>query len=71
MRRISGSIRWGFRDRWGAVILAAANDVGSAFHRVGRMGEVHDIIDAVLYPEGASFVTGEILNVDGGQSAGH
>jgi NAD(P)-dependent dehydrogenase (short-subunit alcohol dehydrogenase family) len=35
------------------------------------MGEVHDIVDAVLYLEGASFVTGEILHVDGGQSAGH
>jgi NAD(P)-dependent dehydrogenase (short-subunit alcohol dehydrogenase family) len=39
-------------------------------HPVGRMGEVRDIVDAVLYLEGASFVTGEILHVDGGQSAG-
>ena len=30
-----------------------------------------DVIDAVLYLELASFVTGEILHVDGGQSAGH
>jgi NAD(P)-dependent dehydrogenase (short-subunit alcohol dehydrogenase family) len=40
-------------------------------HPVGRMGEVRDIVDAVLYLEGAPFVTGEILHVDGGQSAGH
>jgi NAD(P)-dependent dehydrogenase (short-subunit alcohol dehydrogenase family) len=40
-------------------------------HPVGRMGEVGDIVDAVLYLEGAAFVTGEILHVDGGQSAGH
>jgi len=40
-------------------------------HPVGRMGEVRDVVDAVLYLEGASFVTGEILHVDGGQSAGH
>src|SRR5215471_4239982 len=40
-------------------------------HPVGRMGEVHDIVDAVLYLEGAAFVTGEVLHVDGGQSAGH
>lgn len=40
-------------------------------HPVGRMGEVDDIVDAVLYLEGAGFVTGEILHVDGGQSAGH
>jgi len=26
-------LNWGFRDRSGAVILAAANDVGSASHR--------------------------------------
>ena len=35
------------------------------------MGEVSEIVDAVLYLEGADFVTGEILHVDGGQSAGH
>jgi NAD(P)-dependent dehydrogenase (short-subunit alcohol dehydrogenase family) len=40
-------------------------------HPVGRMGEVRDIVDAVLYLETATFVTGEILHVDGGQNAGH
>jgi len=35
------------------------------------MGEISDIVDAILYLETASFVTGEILHVDGGQSAGH
>ena len=40
-------------------------------HPVGRMGEARDIVDAVLFLEGAAFVTGEILHVDGGQSAGH
>jgi len=39
-------------------------------HPVGRMGEIRDIVDAVLYLEGAAFVTGEILHIDGGQSAG-
>ena len=43
----------------------------AAQHPVGRMGETQDIVDAVLFLEGASFVTGEILHVDGGQSAGH
>ena len=42
----------------------------STLHPVGRMGEIRDIVDAVLYLEGASFVTGEILHVDGGQNAG-
>jgi NAD(P)-dependent dehydrogenase (short-subunit alcohol dehydrogenase family) len=42
-----------------------------AMHPVGHMGEISDIVDAILYLESASFVTGEILHVDGGQSAGH
>jgi NAD(P)-dependent dehydrogenase (short-subunit alcohol dehydrogenase family) len=37
---------------------------------VNRMGEPKDIVDAVLYLERAAFVTGEILHVDGGASAG-
>ncbi|MFJ8487733.1 SDR family NAD(P)-dependent oxidoreductase [Streptomyces sp. NPDC094038] len=43
----------------------------AALHPVGRMGEVSDIVDAVLFLETAPFVTGEILHVDGGMSAGH
>jgi len=43
----------------------------AGLHPVGRMGEISDIVDAVLYLDGANFVTGEILHVDGGQSAGH
>jgi NAD(P)-dependent dehydrogenase (short-subunit alcohol dehydrogenase family) len=41
------------------------------FHPMGRMGEVQDVVDAVLFLEQAGFVTGEILHVDGGRSAGH
>lgn len=43
----------------------------ASLHPVGHMGEVRDVTDAVLYLDSASFVTGEILHVDGGQSAGH
>jgi NAD(P)-dependent dehydrogenase (short-subunit alcohol dehydrogenase family) len=43
----------------------------AGLHPVGRMGEMSDIVDAILYLESAGFVTGEILHVDGGQSAGH
>jgi len=32
------------------------------------LGEIDDVVDAVIYLENASFVTGEILHVDGGQS---
>lgn len=37
---------------------------------LGRLGEVEDIADAVLYLESAGFVTGEVLHVDGGRSVG-
>lgn len=40
-------------------------------HPLGHMGEISDVVDAILYLETAEFVTGEILHVDGGQSAGH
>ena len=43
----------------------------AGLHPIGRMGETREIVDAVLFLEDASFVTGEILHVDGGQSAGH
>jgi NAD(P)-dependent dehydrogenase (short-subunit alcohol dehydrogenase family) len=43
----------------------------NTLHPLGHMGEMSDVVDAVLYLERAGFVTGEILHVDGGQSAGH
>ena len=42
-----------------------------ALEPTGHLGEIADIVDAIIYLEGAGFVTGEILHVDGGQSAGH
>jgi NAD(P)-dependent dehydrogenase (short-subunit alcohol dehydrogenase family) len=38
---------------------------------LGRIGEIQDVTSAVMYLENASYVTGEISHVDGGQSAGH
>ena len=49
----------------------ASYDTLAKLHPVGRLGEIDDVVDAVLYLENAPFVTGEILHVDGGQSAGH
>jgi NAD(P)-dependent dehydrogenase (short-subunit alcohol dehydrogenase family) len=46
-------------------------DALAKLHPLGRLGEIDEIVDAVLYLENATFVTGEILHVDGGQSAGH
>ena len=46
------------------------HDFLGALHPMQRMGEIRDIVDAVLFLESAPFVTGEILHIDGGQSAG-
>lgn len=42
----------------------------AAFHPMKKLGEVEDIVRAVLYLEDAAFSTGEILHVDGGLIAG-
>jgi len=36
---------------------------------LGRVGQVSDIVDGILYLESASYVTGEILYIDGGRTA--
>jgi len=38
---------------------------------LGRIGDIQDVVSAVMYLENAPYVTGEISHVDGGQSAGH
>jgi NAD(P)-dependent dehydrogenase (short-subunit alcohol dehydrogenase family) len=57
------------------IIRTAAHDPASydglaALHPLGRLGEVDDIVDGILYLERATFVTGEVLHIDGGQSSG-
>lgn len=39
-------------------------------HPLQRLGDVEDIVRAILYLEASPFVTGDILHVDGGWSAG-
>jgi NAD(P)-dependent dehydrogenase (short-subunit alcohol dehydrogenase family) len=39
-------------------------------HPIGRMGEIKEVIDAVMFLTDATFTTGEILHVDGGAHAG-
>jgi NAD(P)-dependent dehydrogenase (short-subunit alcohol dehydrogenase family) len=46
------------------------HDMLDALHPLGRMGEMSDITNAILFLDSAPFITGEILHVDGGQSAG-
>jgi NAD(P)-dependent dehydrogenase (short-subunit alcohol dehydrogenase family) len=58
------------------VVRTPQHDAGSyagmaALHPLGRVGEVSDVVDGVLYLQHATFVTGEILHIDGGQAAGH
>jgi NAD(P)-dependent dehydrogenase (short-subunit alcohol dehydrogenase family) len=43
----------------------------AASHPLGRVGEVEDVVDGILYLERATFVTGEVLHIDGGRAAGH
>ena len=57
------------------VIKTSAHDAGSyeslgSLHPLGRVGEVQDVVDAILYLERATLVTGDTLHVDGGQAAG-
>ena len=47
------------------------NNAGLAeLHPLGRLGEIDDIDDGIVHLERATFVTGEILHIDGGQAAG-
>jgi NAD(P)-dependent dehydrogenase (short-subunit alcohol dehydrogenase family) len=41
-----------------------------SLHPIHRIGRVSEIVDAVLYLTDATFVTGEVLHVDGGAHAG-
>jgi NAD(P)-dependent dehydrogenase (short-subunit alcohol dehydrogenase family) len=50
---------------------AETHEFLGSLHPVGHIGEVSDIVDAVIYLENAPFVTGVVLPVDGGQRAGH
>jgi NAD(P)-dependent dehydrogenase (short-subunit alcohol dehydrogenase family) len=54
--------------------LHAGIDAFAAYagmHPQNRIGAVADIVHGALYLEMAPFVTGEVLHIDGGQSAGH
>jgi NAD(P)-dependent dehydrogenase (short-subunit alcohol dehydrogenase family) len=46
------------------------HDFLSRMHPIQRMGTSSEIADAVMYLEAATFVTGELLHIDGGAHAG-
>jgi NAD(P)-dependent dehydrogenase (short-subunit alcohol dehydrogenase family) len=50
---------------------AASYASSASLHPLGRVGEISDVADGILYLERATFVTGETLHIDGGQVAGH
>jgi NAD(P)-dependent dehydrogenase (short-subunit alcohol dehydrogenase family) len=44
--------------------------LGDQLPPLGRAGQVSDVVDAILFLESSPYITGEILHIDGGQSAG-
>jgi NAD(P)-dependent dehydrogenase (short-subunit alcohol dehydrogenase family) len=45
--------------------------LGDRMPPLGRVGQISDVVDAILFLESATYITGEVLHVDGGQIAGH
>lgn len=43
----------------------------AGLHLLNRIGETHDVAELALYLAESNFVTGEIINLDGGHVAGH
>ncbi|WAC14783.1 SDR family NAD(P)-dependent oxidoreductase [Dyadobacter pollutisoli] len=43
----------------------------AGLHLVDRIGETSDVAELVLYLAGSNFVSGEIINLDGGHVSGH
>jgi NAD(P)-dependent dehydrogenase (short-subunit alcohol dehydrogenase family) len=44
--------------------------LGDQLPPLARAGQVSDVVDAILFLESSPYITGEILHVDGGQTAG-
>jgi NAD(P)-dependent dehydrogenase (short-subunit alcohol dehydrogenase family) len=45
--------------------------LGGQLPPLGRVGQVSDVVDAILFLESSPYITGEILHVDGGQTASY
>jgi NAD(P)-dependent dehydrogenase (short-subunit alcohol dehydrogenase family) len=50
---------------------ASYQGLGDRLPPLGRVGQVSDVVDGILFLESAPYITGEILHIDGGQIAGH
>jgi NAD(P)-dependent dehydrogenase (short-subunit alcohol dehydrogenase family) len=44
--------------------------LGDRLAPLGRVGQVSDVVDGILFLESSTYITGEILHIDGGQIAG-
>ena len=49
---------------------ACGTEAQKSLQPLGRVGEISDVVDPILYLEHATFVTGATLRVDGGYAAG-
>ncbi len=49
----------------------ASYAAAAARHPLGRVGQVSDIVEGILFLEASPFITGETLHIDGGRIAGH
>jgi NAD(P)-dependent dehydrogenase (short-subunit alcohol dehydrogenase family) len=47
------------------------SDQSAGLHLLNRVGEVDDVAEMVYTVAKSSFITGAIINVDGGKGAGH
>jgi NAD(P)-dependent dehydrogenase (short-subunit alcohol dehydrogenase family) len=45
--------------------------LGDQLPPLGRVGQVSDVVDGILFLESSPYITGEILHIDGGQTASH
>lgn len=50
--------------------LGSYESEGHRMPPLGRLGRISDIVGAILFLESATYITGEVLHVDGGQVAG-
>src|SRR5271165_1261640 len=40
--------------------------LGTQLPPIGHVGQVHDVVDGILFLESSPFITGEVLHIDGG-----
>jgi NAD(P)-dependent dehydrogenase (short-subunit alcohol dehydrogenase family) len=45
--------------------------LGSQLPPLGHVGQVSDVVNGILFLESSPYITGEVLHIDGGQTAGH